>query len=176
MAGHECYHCKRWIEAGEPHDCWTTTEAALTQGLSEDLQDAWERLRGTASSFGDQRIYASHKSIMFSRKSCYFFVRPKKNFLELCVFLGRTLKAPQVRRADPASKSKIYHILQIRHRDEVEAPITDWLREAYELSDVLTSTAATTRTHSTPKPKQKQKQKKAKAARKAGAARKSKRR
>ena len=26
---------------------------------------------------------------MFSRKSCYFFVRPKKNFLELCVFLGR---------------------------------------------------------------------------------------
>ena len=176
MAGHECYHCKQWIEAGEPHDCWTTTEAALTQDLSEDLQDAWERLRETASSFGDQRIYASHKSIMFSRKSCYFFVRPKKNFLELCVFLGRTLKAPQVRRADPASKSKIYHILQIRHRDEVEAPITDWLREAYELSDVLTSNAATTRTHSTPKPKQKQKRKKAKTARKAGAARKSKRR
>ena len=33
-----------------------------------------------------------------SRKSCYFFVRPKRNFLEVCVFLGRTLKAPQVRR------------------------------------------------------------------------------
>jgi hypothetical protein len=25
----------------------------------------------------------------------------------------------------------------VTHRDEVEAPITDWLREAYELSDVL---------------------------------------
>jgi hypothetical protein len=76
---------------------------------------------------------------MFSRKSCYFFVRPKKNFLELCVFLGRTLKAPQVRRSDRVSKSKVYHIIHIRHRDEVEAPITDWLREAYELSDVLVS-------------------------------------
>jgi hypothetical protein len=76
---------------------------------------------------------------MFSRKSCYFFVRPKRNFLELCVFLGRTLKAPQVRRSDPASKSKVYHIIQIKHRDEVEAPITEWLREAYELSDVLAS-------------------------------------
>jgi hypothetical protein len=74
---------------------------------------------------------------MFSRKSCYFFVRPKKNFLELCVFLGRTVKAPQVRRADQSSRSKVYHIIHIRHRDEVEAPITDWLREAYELSDVL---------------------------------------
>ena len=71
MAGRECYHCKQWVEEGEEHDCWTTTETALTQGLSGDLQDAWERLRETAVSFGDQRIYASHKSVMFSRKSCY---------------------------------------------------------------------------------------------------------
>ncbi|HET9358904.1 MAG TPA: hypothetical protein VFO58_04100 [Vicinamibacterales bacterium] len=54
-SGRECYHCRQWVEEGEPHDCWTTTEAALTKGLS-------------------------------------------------------------------------------RHRDEVEAPITDWLREAYELA------------------------------------------
>jgi hypothetical protein len=141
MAGRECYHCKQWVEEGEAHDCWTTTEAALTQDLSEDLQDAWERLRETVVSFGDQRIYASHKSIMFSRKSCYFFVRPKRHALELCVFLGRTLKAPQVRRVDRASRSKIVHVIQIRHRDEVEAPITDWLQEAFELSDVLSAKA-----------------------------------
>src|SRR5215831_7136600 len=111
MAGRECYHCKQWIEEGQEHDCWTTTEAALTRDLSEDLQDAWERLRDTAVSFGEQRIYASHKSIMFSRKSCYFFVRPKRNFLEVCVFLGRTVKAPQVRRADRTSKSKVVHVM-----------------------------------------------------------------
>ena len=58
------------------------------------------RLRETAADFGDQRIYASHKSIMFSRKSCYFFVRPRRSFLEVCVFLGRTLKSPQVRRVN----------------------------------------------------------------------------
>jgi hypothetical protein len=134
MRAHECYHCKQWVEEGEAHDCWTTTEAALTRDLSEDLQDAWERLRETAASLGDQRIYASHKSIMFSRKSCYFFVRPKRNHLEVCIFLGRALKAPQVRRVDRASRSKTVHTIHLRHRDEVEAPITDWLREAYELS------------------------------------------
>ena len=139
MAGRQCYHCKQWIQKGEEHNCWTTTEAALTQDLSEDLRDAWERLRETAVSFGDQRIYASHKSIMFSRRSCYFFVRPKRNFLEVCVFLSRPLKAPQVRRVDRVSKSRVVHIIQIRHRDEVEAPVTDWLQEAYELSDVLAS-------------------------------------
>ena len=135
MAGRICHHCKQWVAEGEQHDCWTTTEEALTQDLSEDLRDAWERLRETAVTFGDQRIYASHHCIMFSRRSCYFFVRPKKNFLEVCIFLGRELKASQVRRADRASKSKIVNIVQIRHRDEVEAPITDWLREAYGLQD-----------------------------------------
>jgi uncharacterized protein DUF5655 len=154
MPGRECYHCKQWVEKGEQHDCWTTTEAALTKDLSEDLQDAWERLRETAASFGDQRIYASHKSIMFSRKSCYFFVRPKKSFLEVCVFLGRALKAPQVRRVDRVSKTKVAHIVPIKHRDEVEAPITDWLREAYELSGGLSS-----KVHSAPRLKTKSKKK-----------------
>jgi uncharacterized protein DUF5655 len=135
MAGRQCYHCKQWVEDGEEHDCWTTTEAALTRDLSEDLRDAWERLREAAVALGDQRIYASHHSIMFSHRSCHFFVRPKRNFLELCVFLGRELKAPQVRRVIRGSKSKIVHIIHIRHRDEVEPPITDWLQEAYELSD-----------------------------------------
>jgi len=135
MAGRECYHCKQWVEAGEPHDCWTTTEAALTQDLSEDLRDAWERLRETAADFGDQRIYASHKSIMFSRKSCYCFVRPKKSFLELCIFLGRELRAPQVRRIHRSSKAKVAHMIQIRHRDEVEPPLTEWLEEAYEFCE-----------------------------------------
>jgi len=155
MPGRECYHCKQWIEDGEEHDCWTTTEEALTQDLSDDLRDAWERLRETAATFGDQRIYASHKSIMFSRKSCYFFVRPKKNFLEVCVFLGRTLKAPQVRRADRASRSKLYHIIHIRHRDEVEPPITDWLQEAYELSDAHVSNGGKVRANSKHKPRSK---------------------
>ena len=151
MAGRQCYHCKQWLEDGEAHDCWTTTAEALTEGLSEDLQDAWERIHETAASFGEQRIYASHHSIMFARKSCYFFVRPKKSFLEVCVFLGRTIGAPQVRRADRASKTKVVHFIRVVHRDEVEPPLTDWLQEAYDLLDAPASKTATTRAKSQPK-------------------------
>ena len=111
MPTRECYHCKQLIEVGEPHDCWTTTEAALTQDLSEDLQEAWERLRETAAELGEQRIYASHSSIMFSRKSCYFFVRPKKSFLEVCIFLGRAGEgaADSPRRADVEDQARAPH-------------------------------------------------------------------
>ena len=135
MASRTCFHCKQEIADGGAHDCWTTTEAALTSDLSEDLREAWERLRETAADLGEQRIYASHNSIMFARKACYCFVRPKRSFLEVCVFLGRTLKVPQVRKAVPSSKTKVAHLIQIRHRDEVERPFTDWLEEAYALQD-----------------------------------------
>jgi hypothetical protein len=151
MAGHECYHCKQWVKEGEVHDCWTTTEGALTRDLADDLREAWERLRDTAGEFGDQRIYASHNSIMFSRKSCYFFVRPKKSFLEVCIFLGRPLKGPQVRRAVRSSKSKVANLIQIRHRDEVEAPFTAWLQEAYEQSEALSARAAVKKSVATKK-------------------------
>jgi hypothetical protein len=135
MKGHECYHCKQWVEAGEAHDCWTTTEATLTKDLSEDLQDAYARLRDSAVELGEQRIYASHSSIMFSRKACHFFVRPKRKHLELVIFLGRAVKAPHIKKVVESSKTKRAHIIHITHRDEVEAPITDWMREAYELQD-----------------------------------------
>ena len=132
MKAHECFHCKQWVAEGQAHDCWTTTEAALTKDLSEDLQDAYERLRETAVELGEQRIYASHSSIMFARKSCYFFVRPKRNFLEVVIFLGRAVKSPRIKKVVESSKTKRAHVIQVRHRDEVEAPITDWMQEAYE--------------------------------------------
>jgi hypothetical protein len=144
MTGRTCHHCKQWVEKGEAHDCWTTTESALTKDLAEDLQDAYDRLRETVVEFGEQRIYASHKSIMFARKACYFFVRPKKSALEIVFFLGRPLKAPQVRKVLEASRVKRAHIVHVTHRDQVEAPLTDWLEEAYNVSDRLSTPARKT--------------------------------
>ncbi|SRR5688572_19034331 len=151
MPARECYHCKQLIEEGAAHDCWTTTPAALTKDLSDDLRDAWERLHETALEFGEQRVYASHNSIMFSRKACYFFVRPKRKALEVCIFLGRTIRARQVRRVEPSSRTKLVHFVDVTHRDQVEAPITDWLREAYEKSDELSGRAASAPRRAKPK-------------------------
>jgi Domain of unknown function (DUF5655) len=79
-------------------------------------------------------------------------VRPKKTFLEVCVFLDRVLTAPQVRRSSRPSKIKVANILHIRHRDEVEAPVTDWLKDAYQLAGVPAARAVAK--PSTPEPTQ----------------------
>jgi hypothetical protein len=87
---------------------------------------------------------------MFARKACYFFVRPKKRHLEVCVFLGRPVKAPQIRRVEPSSKTKLAHVLRLTHRDEVESPVTDWLREAYEFAGQPRPAASRTRAATPP--------------------------
>lgn len=137
MKGHTCFHCKQWIDEGTAHDCWTTTVAALTRDLPDELREAWERLREAVEEFGEQRIYASHRSIMFARTASYAFVRPSSRRLELVVFLGRTLRSPLVKRSEATSRVKVAHFIDVRHRDEVEAPLTDWLREAYDVSEEL---------------------------------------
>ena len=141
----QCFHCKQWIDDGQAHDCWTTTERALTTDLPEDLRDAWERLREEMGGFGEQRIYASHNSIMFAREACYAFVRPKTKFLEVFFFLGRTVRTPPVRKSTASSRHKVAHEVRVVHRDQIEAPLTDWLREAYEHSDALTALGRATR-------------------------------
>ena len=53
--GRQCHRCQQWVAPGDAHDCCTTTEAALTKGLSEDLREAWERLRETAADRRDMQ-------------------------------------------------------------------------------------------------------------------------
>ena len=98
--------------------------------------------RETAVAFGEQRIYASHNSIMFARKSCYFFVRPKRSYLEVVVFLGRAVKSPLVKKVVDSSRVKRAHLIHVRHRDQVESPITDWLREAYQFEPIKKTATA----------------------------------
>ena len=40
-----------------------------------------------------------------------------------------------MRRVEPRTASKFVNIIDVTHRDEVEAPITGWLREAYDFQD-----------------------------------------
>jgi hypothetical protein len=110
------------------------SEQEQFQNLSEELQDAWAALRIHLLSLGEQELRTSHRSIMFARKTCYAFVRPKKAFIELNFFLPKALKSELIKKVNPASKTKWVHILHFTHSDQVDWPLTDWIREAYEYS------------------------------------------
>jgi hypothetical protein len=90
---------------------------------------------------------------MFARKACYFFVRPKRDHLELCVFLGREVRSPLIKKAMASSKTKTAHLIRLLHRDQVEPPITDWLREAYGFQDMAATAAEPARRAAAKRPR-----------------------
>lgn len=122
---------KKAKKAYEHHpDHYNTSEAFLTQDLPEDLKDAWMKIREFGSSLGEQRIYASGRAIMFSRRVCYFFVRPKKSYLETVVFLKEKRIGSDFK-IQPVSKTKFAHTFKLVHSDQVEGELTDAITEAY---------------------------------------------
>lgn len=109
------------------------TEAELINKLDEDLRDAWEKLRAFAVDLGEQRIYASAQAIMFAKKVCYFYVRPKKKFLEVWIFLPRKIEGLTAIQG-PSKKEKYSNLFKLIHADQVEEPLTDWIREAFDFN------------------------------------------
>jgi len=118
---------REYAEHGRP-----LSEAEFERAMSEDFRDAWRKLRAFAAGLGEQRIYTSAKAIMFSRRVCYLFVRPKKSYLEVVFFLPKQLEHPLVKGGGEASKTKFYNTVRLIHADQVEEPLTDWVREAFE--------------------------------------------
>lgn len=112
-------------------DHYNKSEDFLIQNLEEDLREAWLKIREFGHSLGEQRIYASGKAIMFSRKVCYFFVRRKKSYLEVVIFLKNRKSGAPFKPITPVSKTKFAHTFRLVHCDQVEGDLTDAIAEAF---------------------------------------------
>lgn len=113
------------------------TEDSLTKNISDDVMDAWLRLKETALSFGEQSLTFSDKAILFTRKGCYLSVRPQKSYLGISFFLGRKVESPIVRETLAPARGTVEHTLRINHQDQIGAPLIQWLKEAYEVAEQL---------------------------------------
>ena len=73
---------------------------------------------------------------MFSKKACYFFVRPRKTFLEVWIFLPHKIEG-LISTQGPTKKVKYYNLFKVVHADQREEPLTDWIREAFDFAPEL---------------------------------------
>ena len=127
-----CPVCSRALQADGMHDCTPITEDEVIAKMDEDLADAFHKIRAFATELGEQRIYASEKAIMFAKRICYLFVRPKKSYLEVCFFGPEAMFDASVGKLHQVSKTRISHMYRVTHADQVEEPLTDWIRESFE--------------------------------------------
>ncbi len=109
----------------------SVTEASLTADLDDELTEAWRAVRRFCVALGPQRVYAAGRSIMFSKRVCYTFVRVRKTFLEVVFFLPYALDASEVDWIDDPEKKRVAHMVKLRHAEAFEDPLPGWIREAY---------------------------------------------
>lgn len=112
-------------------DHYNKSEPYLIEPLEDELRDAWFKIREFGASLGDQRIYASGRAIMFSKEVCYFFVRPKKSYLEVVIFLTEKRASEIFKSVQAVSKTKFAHTFKLVHSDQVEGELTDAIHDAY---------------------------------------------
>lgn len=123
---------KKKSKAEYHHNYLPATENELIMNLSEDLQEAWHKIRELAAAQGEQRIYTSAKAIMFAKTICYFFVRPKKKFLETVIFLSDDRKRSGFHSVVVSTKTKYTHTFRLVHADQVEGELAEAVIQAYK--------------------------------------------
>jgi hypothetical protein len=114
------------------HHYLPATENELIGHLNEDLQEAWYKVRALAAEQGEQRIYTSAKAIMFAKTICYFFVRPKKKFLETVIFLTDDRKRLGFHSVVAVTKIKYSHTFRLVHADQVEGELAEAIKQSYK--------------------------------------------
>ncbi|MES3039405.1 MAG: DUF5655 domain-containing protein [Bdellovibrionota bacterium] len=130
-----CHNCLMQYDPAVGHECEPVSERQLISQLNEDLQDAFNQLREQAVQIGEQRIYNNARAVMFARRVCYMFMRPKKKYIEVCFFLPKKLNDPSIHQTHQVSKTKVAHTVRMVHPDQVGSPLTDWLSEAFLLAE-----------------------------------------
>jgi len=58
-------------------------------------------------------------------------LRPKTRWVAMSFPLLRTLDHPRIARRPIVAASRIFHVVNLRAPEEVDATVTDWLTEAY---------------------------------------------
>lgn len=107
-------------------------ERDVVGGLRGELRVAWRVLRSLARGLGPQRLYASNRSVMFARRHCYAFVRPRSTFLEVCFFARHPIRGAGLKVRKRSSR-KHAHTFKVERAEHVDA-LMPWLEEAYLLA------------------------------------------
>lgn len=129
----KCPQCSTFMKKSQAstHVCRPLQDGDLREICEPEIHEAWLKLKNLALELGEQRHYSSTKALMFSKSRCYMFVRPKKNRLELSLFLNRKLDSELVKKILEPSGNRFCHVIHITHEDLIEYPLTEWISEAY---------------------------------------------
>jgi hypothetical protein len=118
------------------HAAHSTAVAALFAGRDAVVPAIYDRILEALHRLGPFDQQPKKTSIHLVRSTGFAGIHPRKSALILNLRLDRALGGPRVFKSEQVSRNRYHNELKLTSPDDIDAELTNWLREAYHLSAV----------------------------------------
>ncbi len=117
-----------------PHSCEVIGLDELFAGAAPVLRETFERLVGAAKESGPVTVNVTKsRATLQARMRFAGIERPRKAHLVAHLVLTRPLESPRLMRVEPLAPYYHVHWLRLRMPADVDAELSAWLAEAYQV-------------------------------------------
>jgi hypothetical protein len=90
-------------------------------------------LKKVAMDFDDVKINSVKNAILFTAKSHFLAVKPKKSLLDIEFVLDEPVEGFPIHKTVRASKHKWAHFVRLEKPEEVDMQLAGWIQRAYKV-------------------------------------------
>ena len=99
----------------------------------QNVIDTYKMLQDEVTKFEGIRINPVKNDILFTDKSHFLAIKPKKAWLDIEFVLDEKIEVFPIHKTVQASKIKWAHFIRLELPEEVDEQLLLWIRKAYEV-------------------------------------------
>lgn len=130
-----CPTCQRTFKnTNQDHSCQVTDLESHFLNKEPNVKAVFEKIHKEVTPFGEFKVNSVKHAILFTAKSHFLAVKPKRKWLDIELVLPYPVEGFPIHKTVQVSKSKWAHFVRLEAETEVDKRLVEWLREAYEVS------------------------------------------
>jgi len=131
-----CPDCGRqFANRNQSHACGRSTLASHFEGKPPAIRAIFEKVLRMARRNGPITVLPEKTRIAFQVRMSFAAFVIRKNWIDGHVVLARRLENPRFRRIETFSPRNHLHAFRFETPDEVDAEVSSWLAEAYQVGE-----------------------------------------
>lgn len=99
----------------------------------QNVIDTYKMLQDEVTKFESIRINPVKNAILFTAKSHFLAVKPKKAWLDIEFVLDKKTEGFPIHKSVQATKTKWAHFMRLESLEEVDEQLLSWIRKAYSV-------------------------------------------
>jgi len=131
-----CPECKRqFANRNQSHACGRHTLASHFENKPAAVRAIFDKLLRVARSNGPITVLPEKTRIAFQVRMSFAAFVIRRNWVDGHVVLARRLENPRFRRTETFSPQNHLHAFRFESVEEVDAEVSSWLAEAYQVGE-----------------------------------------